>query len=695
MRRTVQEECGVHVLIVSFFILVLIILTMLVFGTSMLGVGKSRLQNIANLAALAAVETLLQEPPAPMANDFTTRSGLAVDRATLILSANKIPGTFANLGVAATAAGPNVSGVVEFGKWHNQDDGTSPCTKYPCFVIDNSLNADAVRVAVRTQAGNTLWFPFGRAAGSASSTPVEVKATAAVVERCTAYVLDVSGSTAAETHPGCSVSQMTFAADGWPLCDPVPNAGLFAYRRDAVLHADGTVRADNCTNNNSLDLRPTATTFNAELWYYCMMVRGRPVNRPGHDTLHYQSDYSEMNIWLQDHWERFLVDTYAHPAVGYYGAEPLMRFMLAFNASLREMKVRASAADRAGFIAFEGEMRDVYPVPVGGPGDNLARELSPLIQLTNATNRGIYDSSGAMIAGFDIVHPNFLDRGWVPVHGRNDTNILEALYTAIARLRQSCPARSKKTIILATDGMLTCRYKDGDLPGSGCSAAGFNISSWNDYAEAEQWLLEGDMVDAVKATTPEKKTVLELAREAEIAITVLLDGDHVQPNYLYRRNPAVADCDLDRCFLSPNLGRTMGLGGFTPALATGSHMDTRLPFVDISSTGTPSGDVNVRKGVIKGEPGNIFRRPNGLFGRLAMDTGGVFCPLMPQGTAGDYAGTPGNAFVGETFLSAQAEGAPFLINPNNLSKSQQAVQCARQALGQAPYVLVEEQPYLP
>lgn len=698
MLKQVRAEAGVHVLLASFLIAVCVILAGLVLGIAMLTASKARLQNVANLAALAAIERFLQEPALAANNNFAGRSSIAITHAGDILTQNKLPGTLLNLAGASATADPNLSGQLSFGRWFNENDGSNPCTRYPCFVTttaamteENKMKSNAVRVTLRNQAGNYAFLPFARAFGAEQRQDVDAQAIASVAERCTLFLLDLSFSTNSETHRRC-LARNPPDPTGWKACT-TPRAGYFAYKKSKVKDGFGNTLGANCTDWTAVS-PPPPSLYNRELEHYCIAYRNG-ARTSAASLEHYYTDYVEIPIWVGGRWETYLIDTYVNPTANYRGPEPLSRFFLAFNAALREMAVRSSSADRAGMLAFEANARDMFPI--GSLG--MLREMGSLIQLTNFYNLGARTHNGVIYQDHAPArHPNFADRGWLPVEGLSDTNILQALYLAIERLHGACPARSRKSIVLATDGLINCRYRSTDTPGAGCSGDTYKIDSGNydHYAEAEQWLLGGGYV-----TGAGSESVLDLARRREVAITVMLDGASVQPNIIYRRNPAAVDCDKERCFLTSELARAFGVGGFTPASGGGhtATADTRTSFFDISSvwpaTEATQTDAVARNKAIEDRPGYLFRRPNGLFGRLALDSGGVFCPLMPPDPdASHYAGTPGNRFYNAAYLTGK-EDQRFDYSPENLSKSEQAVNCARQALGQSPYILVTEQSYLP
>jgi hypothetical protein len=741
MRRT-RREAGVQLVLLAIFVATLIFLIALVTGIGLYAASKSRFQNVANLAALAAVETLLTEPINSKDNTYAYRSNQAVLRASAILTQNKLPGTLSVLsGVTDfdAAPNPNDSGVIQFGRWFNQaPKDQTPCEdikkKYPCFVPVSDLTANAVQLRLRTQVGNIFSAPFAHEAPG----KLETSVIGTVSERCTAYVLDTSLSTVEETHPRCSAEDLDIQTDStgftkFPTCKGPRKTGYFIYRRDSVQKFNGVKWVDKDCSNFTAGSDVALLTGGplSELLHFCLMYSYNTLDRgtDGVDWLnadvntqvHYRSDYRDAQVYIDGAWVDVLVDTYY--GGDYRGPEPLRRFMLAFNASLREIKRRSSSADMAFVIALDGHLRNEFPAA------GLSSELGRMVQLTNLDNRGIYDRNGNSLlktvngTPMDEIHPNLLDLGWVPiekdaVHAyQGETNLILGLYRAIDKLDEHCPARSLKNIILATDGLFTCRFREGEnFNVHPCSDKGnHEMKKLSDYEEGEQWLVGGPKVQN------NKKAVLKLLQDKDIALTTLLDGEAIDPNFLNIRNPKVtvcADASGPSCFYTYQLARALGYGGFNAlgVPSTDAAWDARAPFVGIlpvlpaGKCGTCTAEekewwAKQRAGQTMNGTKIKFRRPNGIFSRLSMDSGGIFCPLLPLsigrntgGLASDYYNHDNDASTPDILVN-RSEVRPVdemnMYSYEMSSKSEQAVSCAQQAVGGAPYILVEEESYLP
>lgn len=704
-------ERGVVLVLVIAFVSVLMLFCAMLVGLGMMTAGRSRLQNAANLAALGSLENFY-------VNGRVT--GTAATRATEIVQANRIPGVVNVLGTLSDdSSSPGASGSITFGEWYKRDpDGigpSDPCSgSYPCFVkaadpTDPATNAriNSVEVALNTQSVNPLVAPFMSLIGPGKY-DFTASATATVVERCTGFLIDVSRSVTSESHQPCTKFELTDIGGGdyRYRCHsgtyPVGSAayirqGAYAYRLDRIKRSDGTWR--NCDENaaclstkSCVDMDVEENGYwaaNRELASWCSMEEVRMVGDRSKKQ-HYRSDYYEDEIVVDTgggpETIRVLIDKYVDRGVGApprydQGPQPFTRFFLAFNAAIRDLYERRSSSDKVFLMVFSGNLRGVYP------NTGLTGDLGAAVNFTNLDFGGTYGID-ALGSGDDVTAQadNFIKRGWVPITDElgesllDQTNVLLALNSAINTLVNNCPASTKKTLILASDGLTTCEPNGG---GYDCGTFD-SLAKWAAY--------EGDLLDRTAATS-----IRNLLLQNDIALTTMLDGAHINPNIRnLKSNKHGARCDSiasdePECLLSaievsarPDIieKSTNNDGFFNNAY------QAAVPLSRATEELSAWFDAN------RGRPGSYFGRPNGIFGKLALETGGVVCPLL-QYPGGAYVANPDGASEPDILDPAtRAPDSTNLYSLLKLTKAQQAVDCARQAVGRNPFVLVSPEPFL-
>lgn len=202
------NQKGLYLILVVALLAVLLGFCALVIGIGQLTIAKGRLQNIANIVALATVENITrsmhqENPPPP----FTSRAAYAVARANEILQSNSLPGV-GQLGTLSDTGSGGTSGKLTFGLWLLEADTTTPgrvCPDgaYPCFIEYNEARdsglVTAVRINLHTEESNPLSIAFGRFVGYEWAHP-SVSVTSALIQRCTAFLIDLSNSIIKETH---------------------------------------------------------------------------------------------------------------------------------------------------------------------------------------------------------------------------------------------------------------------------------------------------------------------------------------------------------------------------------------------------------------------------------------------------------------------------------------------------------------
>jgi hypothetical protein len=521
-KRTRNRNAGLYLVLFAVTMFAVIALAALVIGMGFITAGSTKVQQVANVAALASLKQFVENRgslpslPPPTIGTITAASPNVVDRANEILAMNKLLGSTSGLGgIGLTPA--SEGGIIRFGVWYPEDPdgggvGSNPCDiavnsmreraseyqlgDYPCFVPkltgDSASDINAVNVRLRTESGNPIVAPFTRFFGL-ESTSVNANATAALVQRCTAFVLDVTMTSAGESHSrplnlqdGFNVFNNNAAAGAHPgNCDyasiePMPgvaparivcpnNTALFAHGfTNNFATLTGGPPAGFQPYQNFYSYCNNATLIqnnNPDFLFWCNMswhkgspldhgslisrTPGAPLQSLDHYRQHYVAMESPHNI--------VYVDVESNP-------EPLTSYLSSFNAGLRIIKEQSTSGDKALVVPFTGRVRGRYP------STGATSNLDLLIQLTNVRNRGQRSTySGTPLqmelVSNSVIKPNFIDMGWFPLYtpeyldGR--THIIAALQSAIDTLKDPavCPAQAQKSIILATDGAPNCAWK--------------------------------------------------------------------------------------------------------------------------------------------------------------------------------------------------------------------------------------------
>lgn len=280
-----------------------------------------------------------------------------------------------------------------------------------------------------------------------------------------------------------------------------------------------------------------------------------------------------------------------------------------------------------------------------------------------------------------MVYPNFLNEKLIPKFSFDrevsGTNLIGAIFDAATRIgdRNSCDESAKKSIIIATDGVGTCKPKTMPITGAtqyDCAKAGLANSTALIQAYMDQ---EGVLLNSIKQTLIDQK----------ISLTVMLDGAAIGLHYLDIQDPNVSP-NNDSDYLTFEEARSLGYG-----------VDPSKPFFNtnpICPTGVfPCNDeIAISR---QGEPGYQFRRPSAALGKIAFETGGMFCPLLEPCTPMECSGCGGSSCYtspppgGVPTLRdcARSPGAEQRCSYFGVSKSQQAALCARQAVGGNPFAL--------
>lgn len=668
MRKSSSER-GIYMILMAAAAFVIVALCALAIGLGYLSFNRTIHQNIANLSALAGVEEYVRTQ-----GTYQQKTTAALARANYVLSQNTLKGISAPLGDLGHAPQGGDGGTLRFGVWHETDPNyppptPAPCAKYPCFVENPppsaappGTQANAVRIETRNQTGsapNPILIPFGNVLGKAFGT-VNSDSIGVVVDRCVAFLLDVSGSVTGDTH---SIGALGAPPNPSPppqyLSDP-DTASLFAYRQAQTI--------TNCLN---------ITTIEQLIWcnHPTHSLLSRDPAAPIDPQFHYRSDYQLHPSPVGN----VMLDKLYQPNEGYFGAEPLSTLLKAFNRAVALLTEQASVGDQALMLVFTGDLVDRIPA------SGLTKEFGLLTQLTNYENIGVKNKSGLQVTSQLL--PNFVHRGWLPIYGTSSfstgTNIALAMYEAMNEIATNCSPTSKKVIILASDGLSTCSATAPTY------AADCTPTKWARYQQARAELLG---------------PILQELQDRQITFGYLLAGAAPGANFINRVNPNWNGANTDpQYFLTPEQAVSLGYGG--------ALKSDQFKFFDQASYDNTGAQIQIGSAQEEdafnnaGQDGWIFGDPNGVLGELALATGGVPCPLLPRDDVskywdhdGDQGSAPCNAPLCQNCTPC------VLLNSERTANARQrfaiewrpqaeiAAGCTVKAVGEDPFALREPPP---
>ncbi len=737
--RGSSTERGLYIILIAFFLFVLVALCALVIGLGFLSTNKTRMQNIANVASIAALESFVQNrnaqgTPAP----YDQRRNDAIRRANEILQLNRgLPGmgfTLGNLGLPPTGGD---GGKLVFGMWYPERTSGDPCgsdpADYPCFRANSepgtaSSAANAVRIELKSQPNNPLILPFGKFLGQ-DSINVSTSSLARLVQRCVVFALDASMSTILETHVSTDYRiddlPPTCIAPPHGNCTPAAQNTRYPTPAIVVLTPNPVSMFGYLTNHLngftvgsgfSQVMAPPVPTPNPcqnvnnypweEFVYYCNMPPNRAGATPAgaSDTRHFRTDYRTSG----SPYGTVAVDVFYESMNSYFGPQPLSRFFLAFNAGIRAVQQVRSQGDKAMVYVFQGDGIDSEPVKSGSTYQ-LAENMDMMVQLTNIMNRGAVNRLGNANGAYPVITPNFITRGWFPYASSSSSivastsNHAKALWDAIEAL-SSCPDSARRVIILATDGIPTCAFSRDHPTGnpapdplSDCvrptvSAGVYAPDYYENYLAAEAAILG-----------PIKQELIKRG----ISVTTLLDSAAIGPNYINATIPPGLTPTPSSIFVNPEDAAKYGFCGIPGASGSCTSFFNIAPTIGPDASLYSAWASNTAGCAYGSNPGTQctedqyafkysgvpqlgtrFRRPNALWGQLAMDTGGVICPLLNPCPSNWY--LPGNPPALDP--ARRATMSEITCSPLNQTKAQQAINCVLAAVGIDPYQNVEELP---
>lgn len=739
-----SKQSGIYMVMLAGMLLALITLVALFFASGFLAANKTRLQNSTNFASLAAIERYVRSLPAPgdppltynqHADAARNQANALLDRQALLGATQSGTGSVGGLGyVGQNGAGGDIS----FGVWYPTRNAVppNPCGSGPCFApavpqpgganppIMPSVNA--VKLNVKTP--HPFNVPLLSVLGF-DSLDIESESIAAVVPRCTVLVLDASQSSQEGTHyvdpliPVASQPSVTTTRPSTytPPSNPTFNCSgtdyyLYAkpYKytcpRNLMPFAFNQDQLPTQVSGQFVDpqlLSPPPCGFNAQIYQtlqgimWCNLeyfdgLRRRfgvatpyPFPLPADDHLQQLPDYYRV---MDSPYGKMIVDTLIRP-------QPLSDFLLGFNAGARMMIEQASQLDRAGIISFHSEVD--YKFPASG----LSTDLGFVAQITNADriNPGWTSPPSLTNPPNPPLHPNFVDLGlFATVQGTGGSNIIAGLDRAISMLSDpnSCPANAQKSIILATDGIMNCHY-DTLTSSWGCN------NLYGHYLDSENYLLNRGFDTGLA-----QDSILRRLQRSSIAFSVFISG-RSGPNIVNRfiTNPAEAGGGH---FVNFDEARALGMTSMPPFQDPAAVNST--VFVDSRSDDIPDGPGSVfdectndpgigpeinglatleeRQSACAfyklGRDNVYFRRPLAAFYKLAVDTGGWYCPFLAKAPAGSYTSSAPDAKLTLAYRQSLGTNTRIGVNPFNRNAGQEAAVCARQTLGLNPFVLVRE-----
>jgi len=635
--RASRGEHGAILALGALLLTVTLLFVALVIGVSWLSSSHARTQNMANLAAIAALEETMT------GGSYTD----AVNRVDALLRQNELLG-----GAMLSGITPG-GGDLQWGRWlWSPAEGSCPID-YPCFVPNpnptNPRDATAVRAEVRTPQGSPLIVPFARLLGQDRFDLVK-DATATWSGQCTVVVQDATLSTTFDTHRPSGSSQSLFAF-------PERNYSCSA----ASTSASGSI--------------------------YCGLAATRPSGATDR-TIHFQNEYRQVRAGGGAGF--LLVDALKDTPSGIEGPEPLRSLFLASHAAFKASFPRSSGTLWRGI----GLADDLYPIPA----NRFLEDPGVIIQATNLDNRGTFDRAGALVD--PTISPNLFSFGWYPrAHPGStptldrSTNIIRALERAIEYLDDQgpngCPVQYHKTIVLATDGVGGC-YKSG----VGNAASSYTCPANDPFAgfKGHEQQLYGSLIPQLQS-----KNITVLVYHAGEAVKPHFISRTIPTS----NAPSNYRASTSQSFLSLEELHALGYGGAqTPLSAIDPTSDVDGGFAlwnclaecpSCTSTTECRDAYALKNG---GVPGNIFRRGSSGLADLATKTGGVFCPLLPLHPSGpgvyiDHDSDPDTPAVLPDNLRAPP-GSRQEVAITNESIASQARRCMERMF-KKNFILVEEE----
>ncbi len=661
--KSSKHDQGAILVFAVFFVLVILMIAAIGLGLGFVVTNKSRVQNIANMVALAALEVSVR--------DGTSLNVAA--QADSILAANKIPGIAEWSSFSKTVADGG-AGTIVFGTWYFADPdgegfGEDPCfvggqVGYPCFVStsDGSYTPGVNSVRVRligNSSSNLVLAPFLRIFG-ASAKPFNTQAIATLAGQCSVVLMDVSKSMTYDTHKPRYDPL---------LLPPVVNPSQFIYNINIGPDPENNPNcpADPALRKSSL----------------CDLKQTRDPDLPIDPLVHHRSDYrvapgmANQNIIV----DRFVSagDAYAV----YRGPQPMSDLFMGMNAALRKLYQRSRGSFWRG-IGYAGLTADTTHTPNPVPKIGFGSDPGPLIQVSNTGNMGTFDTIRQVVNV--PLGSNFLNHGWfAPPFAINSvdsssnedpsfeqSNLSGAIETALDWFDgrglnggMSCPVNYQKTIYLMTDGIINC-IKTANNPAYECE------NTYLGFEKARDQLLN---------------TIVPELQRKKIQVNVVVAGETIGTHFLNILAPPGYATTSGSKFFSPQEAIANGYGAYShpnqdQKIVLEEPSVPLLQFIPWCESNYGGGlpcpppyplkhlnDYAMRH---IGQLDTVFREPLSVMAQLAIDTGGVFCPVLPLSPSGYNAGPNGKIIFDDSY---RTDGKPQLYAVEKQTIPEQIAEC--------------------
>lgn len=427
-----RTDRGLSIIFFAIALPAIISLLVLVVGGAFLMINKSRLNDIAEMAAFSALKAYHVSPwPA-----FPQRANEGLTAANDILALNSLNNQNGPLDPIGLTL-PTETGQLTLGHLYRKAPPSGPVPAgcnggYPCFTPydpANPMPVNASKVELNAAGVSAIKVPFLERALAVRAMVVATTSGSATV-----VVLDTSLSMTGDTHLEASTS--------------VPPA-RGAYPSGVTTRCGA----------------PTTVLEQS----FCAQPADRTVSSPFDPRTHYRDDYKVTGNLAVDSFGSFASNT------RYTGPEPLSTAFMLANIAFRKTAAASFPGDSWRLIAARGQA----PLLIPGAGQEGLGLPDYLIQLTNFDNRGLYDANGTLLRPYPhSVHPNPLDTDLLPdpnVLG-DETPLSAAVSAAITELNgiQWAP---KRNLVIISDGVGNCSSS------LGC------IDSLQGYQAAESELL--------------------------------------------------------------------------------------------------------------------------------------------------------------------------------------------------------------
>ena len=619
-----NSQRGAQLLTLALFMSAFFALVALSIGIGLASINSIRNDTSSDSAALSALETYSKEPSAlvpPQLDSLNSsqRASSALSAANTVLgnyTAITGEGNSVSQGTVSLYTAGSTENYLQFGQWIvgppiSSTPGCDECCSsgYPCLKLHSSAPTDASKVtAVKTvRKTSSVQQALDYFSKLAFGVPLlnsqkTIEATAVMIPRCYVYALDVSLYSVWDSHHATSINKLGLS--GSVITDP-SNPALYAY-------------------NDALVSSPIFDASNPDKLYWANMEDIRPVSGATVGG-HYDSDYSHI---ASNSRGTYRVDTYTEP-------QPLKTLLDGLNGAIREHTKNLTSSDKALMLVFDSQIYD--RVPNSGFFDP-SHDLRYLVQLTNFKNfkNGIAINS---------VTPNFVTRGWYPVADNSKmfySNLPLLLRRGIEELKTMCPQGSQRNLFVATPGFINAGYDSSGNP--------VTFNTYADYSTFENnVILSANSTD----TTGNIFTgsILEDAKDFDIRINFLYSGSLIQPNFCNRgSSPFVSIYNARR-------------EGFLSLIDDDCSSDPQAFFDSLSIFMPPAriscalGDNAcswLHLGASNSNSVNIFhKRANAVLGKLAFETGGKMCPLLPASSSYSDTSTTPHSVGGRVSGSAQ------------------------------------------